>query len=246
MDITLTLCTKETRIASGLTQVKQLYKVAKESPDEQWLYLDRERDIDIPLLPDEHIILHGGEKIFSGKPSLDISKNPKLRCSICPIFNDKKLNPGIERAKISGAELQQRDTNIPSIRLFVDIEGGLDQFISPEMILVIQDTDSYFTVPTDQDGAIELEECAIQSRRPPKGVGHVYRIRIDSQKHKVTEMKMVGKDILHLAGKTYDEWTMNQKLKGGRRVSIEKEQLVDLSVPGVERFETAKRQAQQG
>jgi len=246
VDIILVLCAGKVSIASGLTQVKQLYKLAKVLPDKQCLYLDRERDIDIPLLPDEFIILHGGEKIFSENPSLDIGNNPAVRRPIYPIFNDRKISPGLECAKLSGAELQQHDTNFPSIRLFADIEGGLDQLISPEMTLVVQDNDSYFTVPIDQEGSIELEECAKHGRRPPKGDGYFYRIKIDGEKYKVTEMKMVGEDILRLVGKTYDEWTMNQKLKGGRRVSVEKDQLVDLSVPGVERFETAKRQAQQG
>ena len=71
-------------------------------------------------------------------------------------------------------------------------------------------------------------------------------IKIDGDEYKVTEKVMTGEDILGLAGKSYDEWSMNRKLKGGRRVPVTKDQLVDLSEPGVERFETVKKQAQQG
>ena len=58
--------------------------------------------------------------------------------------------------------------------------------------------------------------------------------------------KMKGTEILRLVGKTYNEWSLNQKFCGGRRMSIKPEDSVDFTQKGIERFETVPKQAQQG
>ena len=54
-----------------------------------------------------------------------------------------------------------------------------------------------------------------------------------------------GDVILHLVGKSLGDWSLNQKLRGGKRIKVDAG-IVDLSKPGIERFETVRRQAQQG
>ncbi len=242
---TMTLCDAEISIESGLTKASDLYKIAGVSPKEKCLYLDRDKDIDIPLLPNDHIIVRGGERIFAGTYDPQIGENPAVRRPITPMFNDGKLEQGLTNAKITGMELQRLDQNLDSSKLFADLGGKVDAFIAGDITLVVQDTDCYFTIPAGDDDSVDLEECAKNDRKPPKGQPS-YKIKIDGDKYKVANQMIIGEAILNLAGKSYDEWTMHRKFRGGRRKPIEKDEEVDVSEPGVERFETARKQAQQG
>ena len=155
----------------------------------------------------------------------------------------KKLD--YNKAKITGRELREWDKELPVSKLFVDLKSQADAFIADDWKLVIQDADCYFTIPASEDDAIDLEECSKSQRKPPKGQ-KFYKIKIDSDKYKVEQQEMSGKEILALLGKSYDEWSLNQKLHGGRRKAIEPEENVDFVQPGIERFETVKLEAQQG
>ena len=73
-----------------------------------------------------------------------------------------------------------------------------------------------------------------------------YEIRIDNKDVTVERGTLTGQEILALVRKDYAEWTLHQKLRGGRRKPIEADQEVDITSPEIERFETVKRQAQQG
>ena len=244
--VTINLCNSEASVESGLTKISDFYDQSGISPEEKCLYLNRDKDIDIPLFPDDHIIVHGGEKIFSGDAAPQIGENPTVRNPIVPIFNGKKLDPGLTKAKITGMELQDLDSDLDSSKLFADLSGKVDAFIANSITLVVQDSDCYFTIPTGgDDDVVDLEECAKKDRKPPKGQSS-YKIKIDGDKHKVSSQIITGVEILGLVGKTYDEWTLNRKFCGGRRKTIEKDEEIDLSEPGVERFETTRKQAQQG
>lgn len=82
--------------------------------------------------------------------------------------------------------------------------------------------------------------------RPPAALGLRNRVRIDREKYIVEEERITGNQILALADKTPIEWPLNQKLFGGKRERFDAEELVDLSQPGVEWFETVRRLAQRG
>ena len=242
---TITLCGSKTNVQIGLTKISDFYEKSGVSPEEKCLYLNRDKDIDIPLSPDDHIIVHGGEKIYSGDAAPQIGENPTVRNPIVPIFNGKKLNPGLTKAKITGMELQDLDSDLDSSKLFADLSGKVDAFIASSITLVVQDSDCYFTIPADDDGIVDLEKCAKKDRKPPKGQSS-YKIRIDGDKHKVSSQIITGVAILGLVGRTFDEWTLNREFGGGRRKPIEKDEEIDLSEPGIERFETVRKQAQQG
>ncbi len=242
---TITLCGNDISIEGGLMKAGAFYEEAGVTPKEKWLYLDRDGDIDIPLLPDDHIIIHGGEKIFSGEPNPQIGENPTVRNPIILTFNDKKIEQGLIKAKITGGELQQLDKDLNTKKLFADLSGAVDAFVTDNTTLVLQDADCYFTIPAGDDDAIDLEECAKHGRKPPKKQP-LYKIKIDGDTYKNPKSKMTGESILNLVGKTYEEWTLNRKYHGGRRKSIEQHEEIDFSEPGVERFETVRIQAQQG
>ena len=239
MQTTIQIDGQEKPIPSGLVSVNDLYELV--DCDDQRIFLSREDGIDIPLLPGEHLIIHGGERLVVGISSIE--DNPPLRNEVKPEFNGSR-NLFLPKAKITGKALKERDDKFPQGRLFADIEGGVDVEIADDMTIVVQDMDSYIVIPPASGDAIDLEECSKNDRRPPKG--HKYRIRIDGEKYTVDSGKITGAGILALVNKREDEWSLNQKLHGGKRERIKANESVDLSRPGIERFETVRRQAQQG
>jgi len=228
---------------AGLTKASDFYEKIAVDPQAQWLYLGRDGDINIPLLPDDYIIIHGGEKIFKGEINRQIEENPSVRSPLKPTFNDQKIE--CDKAKITGQKLRQHDKELLDSKLFADLADLVDTFIADDWILIVQNADCYFTIPSGDDDAIDLEECAKLNRRPPKGQHH-YKIKIDGEKYKVPKSEMSGEEILNLVSKSPDEWNLNQKYRDGKREAIAKDETVDFTRAGVERFETVKIQAQQG
>ena len=227
-------------IRSGLVPVTDLYELA--DCHDQRIFLNREDGIDIPLVAGEYVLIHGGEKFVVGESAIE--NNPPLRNELRPEFNGSRTL-ALSNAKMTGKSLKEKDDKFPTGRLFADIKDGVDVEISDDMKIVVQDEDSYFVIPaTDDDDSIDLEECGKNERKPPKG--RKYRIRIDGDKHVVESSTITGAAILELVGKNFNEWSLNQKLHGGRREKIDAEAEVDLTCAGVERFETVRRQAQQG
>ena len=230
-------------VQHGLVDAAELYRLADCGEDR--LFLNRPDDIDIPISPSDNLIVHGGEAFVTGGG--DVEDNPPLRNPIRPRFNGGE-GPALATAKITGRELRASDPEIPQGRLFADIEDGVDAEIPDEMTVVVQDTDSFFVIPAgdtpEDDPAVDIENCGKHGRRPPKG--HRYRIRVDREKYVVPTADIAGADVLALVSKTPEEWSLNQKMHGGRRIRIRPDEIVDLAQPGIERFETVRRQAQQG
>ena len=243
--LTIKLDSAETSVNSGLTKATDFYEKLGIDPSANWLYLNREDDIDIPLLPEDHLIIYGGEQIVVGKIDPNIGENPAIRKPLCPEFNGKKLENGLSTAKITSEKLMEMDTEIQPNKLFADLKDQADVFIKAGLTIVVQDTDAYLTIPASDDDAVDLEACARANRKPPKGQDK-YKIKIDGEKYTTVKQRVTGKEVLALVGKNYDESSLNQKLGSGRRNVIEKDESVDLAQPGIERFETVPRQAQQG
>lgn len=87
------------------------------------------------------------------------------------------------------------------------------------------------------DDTIDIEECALAGRQPPRAKR--YRIRIDRTQYVVDVPSMTGREILLLAGKNPPEqWMLTQKLHGGEVKRIGLDVRVDFTTPGVERFMT--------
>ena len=243
MEATIRINGQEKMIQSGLVSVAVLYETADYG--EKRIFLNREDGLDIPLLKTEYLLIRGGEHFVVGESPIE--DNPPLRNEIRPEFNGSR-DLALSVAKITGKVLKERDDKFPQGRLFADITDGVDVEISGDMTIVVQDADSYFVIPpaidAGDDSSIDIEECGKHERRPPKG--HKYRIRIDGDKYTVDSAEITGSAILALDGKNSDEWSLNQKLHGGRRIRIGADDTVDLACPGIERFETVRRQAQQG
>ncbi|MDE0119102.1 MAG: multiubiquitin domain-containing protein [Bdellovibrionales bacterium] len=233
-------------VKPGLTQIKEIYNITK-MEEKQILFLKQKDEIDIPLNQRDFILLRGGEQFsLSDKPT-KIDNNPCLRVPLQPILNGNAI--GADKAlvtpKIKGCSLKALDSEAKSgDLLYADTDGCPDALIPDDITLVVQKNDRFIVIPC-RDKAVDLEECAKKDRKPPKGQKS-YRIKIDGEKYKVKEEKINGTEILSLVGKTYKEWSLNQKFCGGRRVPIKLDDFVDLTQKGVERFETVRKQAQQG
>ncbi len=245
MKKTITLQDKESQILSGFRKAGDIYKELSLDPATCRLYLQKIKDIKIPLFPDDYIIIHGGEQMATGDCNNNEEHNPTLKTTFPFTLNGNKTTEHFKTAKVTGKEICLLDKELDNPLLFVTVNEITDTFVQNDWTLVIQDKDVYWTIPFDEEKVVDLEKCAKSDRRPPKGQ-KFYKIKIDGEKYKVHSQKMTGAEILGLAGKTYDEWSLNQKFHGGRRKPIELKEFVDFSLKGIERFETVRKQAQQG
>ena len=233
----------EHNIAGGLVSAQRIYDMA--GCEEGRLFVNRADDIDIPISSSEYMIIRGDEAFVSGDSGVE--NNPPLRKPVQVRFNGRE-GVTLSKAKVTGRELKDLDSEFPRGRLFADIESGPDAEIQDESVVLVQDGNSFFVIPAaegaNQGDPIDVEECNQNDRPPPKG--QKYRIRIDREKYLVEEEKITGAAILVLVNKSPEEWALNQKLKGGKRERIEADDSVNVAQPGIERFETVRRQAQQG
>ena len=234
---------KRYEVTGGLVSAQAIYELAGCADGR--LFVNRQDDIDVPLDAADFLVIQGNETFATGEGS--IKGNPPLRNAVRVRFNGE-AGPALPRAKITGRELKGFDEKHPQGRLFADIRTGPDAEIADEMTILVQAGNAFFVIPAD-DGSgagepVDVEDCSRHGRRPPKG--QRYRIRIDRDKYVVEEAHIAGAQILALAGKNSEEWALNQKLNGGKRERIEPGDSVDVSQPGVERFETVRYQVQQG
>lgn len=238
--ITIKIDGEEYSIQSGLTKGDDLSSLVKISSEDK-LYLDIKDEVDIPIEADDHIIILGGENFSVGKS--DIPDNPGLRKPIN--LNLNSANIALSKPKITGKEIRENDKVLPNSKLYVDLPGLPDQPIDDNCRLVIKDKDCFITIPVSEDGVIDVEECAKNDRKTPTNQ-HQYKIKIDGEKYIADSSHLTGKQILALAGMRWQEFSLQQKFKGGKREAIDLDKKVDLATPEVERFETVPKNPQQG
>lgn len=102
-------------------------------------------------------------------------------------------------------------------------------------------------IPTpseDLPDIIDVEEHVKAGKPVPRA--RRYRIRIDRVQYVVDHAELTGREILRLAGKTPEEYILSQKIRGGHVRTIEADDRINVAEPGVERFMTMKREAQEG
>ncbi len=92
---------------------------------------------------------------------------------------------------------------------------------------------------------VDVEEFAKAGKKPPKAKR--YRIRVDDRHFVVEKPTITGREVLTLAGKVPPEsFILTLKIRGGGVRTIQLDEEVDLTQPGVERFNTLPRQVQEG
>lgn len=83
---------------------------------------------------------------------------------------------------------------------------------------------------------VEIEVYGKDNRKPP--LAHRYVIRINKTKYSVELQILSGTELLALASKNPNQNKLYQKLHGGQLKEIAPYDKVDLSAPGIERFQT--------
>ncbi|MCY4306284.1 MAG: multiubiquitin domain-containing protein [Aestuariivita sp.] len=243
MTTNIEIDSKKYAIEAGLVSTRVIYDLA--GCENRRVFLNQQDEIDIPLDSDSFLIIRGSESFVTGDSPIE--DNPPLRNAIQLRLNGE-LNHSLPKAIITGKELKAFDPEHPKGRLFADISTGPDAEIADDIKIVVQEGNSFFVIPSSDGSStgdpVDVEDCGKHDRRPPKG--QKYRIRIDRDKYTVNEEQITGAQILALVKKELENWSLNQKLRGGERKRIEANDLVDVSQPGIERFETVRRQAQQG
>lgn len=84
---------------------------------------------------------------------------------------------------------------------------------------------------------IDIEQYVKEGKKIPDS-GVIYFIKIDGLKHEFSSPKILGKQLLDLAGHhgKHHEFDLYQKFSDGKREKIEPDTIVDLTTFGVEKF----------
>lgn len=218
---------------------KELYSLAGISCDNYMLLLDIAEEIDVPINPEDIIILTGEEKFVVSKHCTELSSNPKLVNPIPFKINgiDYDGQNSFPNAKITTEELLAiMGQNSTALRFILDLDGIADQVIPAEHEIVVGTNWRLLTTPiTGEDECIDIEDCC--EHTPPPA--NYYRIRVNDTKHKVDVPHMLGRDILLLSDvDNPNQHSLYQMFKGGGTKIIDPCEKVDFTAPGVERFTT--------
>lgn len=112
--------------------------------------------------------------------------------------------------------------------------------VREDQIVETTESDGEITV----DEVIELEVYFREQRRVP--LARAYRIRIDKLYYTVDVPTMTARDLLRLAGKTPPEKYVLRQIVHGQPVKLELDAVVDFRTPGIEKFKTMLKTAQDG
>ncbi|MEW8441816.1 MAG: E2/UBC family protein [Candidatus Thiodiazotropha taylori] len=147
----------------GVIKGTDLHNLANITPPQQ-LVVSRAGTMDVPISPDDYVIIEGGEKFAIGDGEPPLIDNPCLRSGIKFSFNGEKYqgDDALDKAKLTGAELKAFDTaGQPTDGLFAELNGFADEPIQDDWRIVVQDKDSFITVPCGNVG--EQATSTIQS-----------------------------------------------------------------------------------
>lgn len=92
---------------------------------------------------------------------------------------------------------------------------------------------------------VDLEEFAKAGRPVPKDC-QLFRIRIDGEKYLVQQAALTGRELLKLADKSPDSYRVLFKKCGGKAIEVGLDVHFSFLDPGIERFMTQCRKAQDG
>lgn len=89
---------------------------------------------------------------------------------------------------------------------------------------------------TTEIEVIDLLEYAKAGKKPPKG--KKYKFKVKNKVYEVSVEAMTGREICEMAGLIPPEmFRLDMKLKGNVWKKIELDEIVDFTIPGIEKFE---------
>jgi hypothetical protein len=230
-------------IFPGLHTGDDLYRIGGISPNDYTLSLDMNNEIDMPVHPNDAVIIKGNERlVVSQKACNDTSVNFPLHSPIPFTLNGESYSgsKAFQKIKITTRDLENILDN-HQLRFIVDIDGLSDVILPDNKNIIVGSNWSILTIADDSCEPTDRECC--EDVNP----AHKYKIRVDDEKYTVLVSKKTGRDILILAGKENPELhDLYQLFKDGSSKPIELSEKVDFSCPGIERFITIPRDMTEG
>lgn len=142
-------------IQRGLVPASTLYEIASVDPISAHLLLELPDDRDVPLMPNEYIVINGRERFSVGEGPHPGDDNPCLRKPMTPVFNEIKLEgaSALHRAKLTFEELAKLDPDFEAgDGIFVDLADLPDGQVLPNVRLLVQSDDRLYTAPCGNVG----------------------------------------------------------------------------------------------
>lgn len=138
-------------VPAGLTLGKELLALAGVNPPQQ-LVLEVEGELDVPILPEDRIILsHDRQRFSTGNGNPPLPDNPCLRRPFDVGINDIRVK--ISHPKMTGADLKALDpSSDKSGRLFADLPDLADEWIDDGMRVIVQRHEAFAVSPCGNVG----------------------------------------------------------------------------------------------
>jgi len=141
-------------IKPGIIKGIELHSLADITSPQQ-LVVSRKGAMDVPINSDDYVIIEGGEKFSIGDGEPPLVDIPCLRKGIQFSLNGDKFlgDNALDQSKLTGAEIKALDTSgQPTDGLFAELNGFADEPIQDDWRIVVQDKDSFITVPCGNVG----------------------------------------------------------------------------------------------
>lgn len=165
--VTIIVDRQEQNITPGLKQGSELIQSFNLDAKEHLLF-EIHGDIDVPVNPEDFMLITGGEVFSVGTGNTKIEDNPQLRHPIRCIFNEQQLNEqqALHYPKITGKELKKLDPNSkPGSRLVADLDGLADEVIEDHQRIIVKTHDQFIVIPPSEEHAHQNElQVTIDSR----------------------------------------------------------------------------------
>lgn len=156
--VNITIDNNKREITPGLTLGSGLLSLVTLTGSEQ-LLLEVRDELDIPVAPNDGILIRGGETFSIGKGTPPIEDNPPLKHPIrIHLGGDLvTVEQGFHHAKVTGAQIKTLDPNLqPGDVLYADLDGLADELIQDTLRIILQKHDRFIVVPCGNVGGEDL------------------------------------------------------------------------------------------
>ena len=167
----------------GLTKGQALIDLAGLTGKDQ-LLLEVDGDVDIPIAPDDFIVIEGGEAFSIGDGDPHVPDNPVVRKLIEFVLNGESVHEHsrLPHAKATGTEIKALGGK-GDMQLWLDLSGLADEQIEDTAKLILRPHFRFFTVEKDIEHG-----------------GGLVKISLDDAQHDINRGEYVVSTLKHRLG----------------------------------------------